>query len=206
MEIETYLESLAAATPTPGGGSAAALVAAAGAALVAMVARIVLESPKYAAQHEAAQNIVEKADGLRLRALAARFEDEAAYGAVVAAMALPKASAEEKAVRSQVLQAALTGAAAAPLDAAEIAKLVATLADRAVALGNANLIGDLGTAAEFAQAALNSASYNVRGNHTYMKDAATIARQESELARYERDTATLVKRIRFEVGRAFARA
>lgn len=206
MEFETYLETLASASPTPGGGSAAALVASMGAALVAMVSRIVLESPKFATQHDAAQGIIEKADKLRVRALNARAEDEAAYGAVVAAMALPKASAEEKTVRSHALQEALTAAAAAPLDAAEIAKLVATLADRAVALGNANLIGDLGTAAEFAQAALNSAGYNVRSNHTYMKDAAVIARQASDLARYERDTATLVKRIRFEVGRAFARA
>ncbi len=206
VDFESYLESLASASPTPGGGSAAALVASMGAALVAMVSRIVLESPKYAAQHEAARTIIEKAEKLRVRALAARGEDEAAYGAVVAAMALPKASAEEKSVRTQAMQEALTAAAATPLDAAEIAKLVATLADRAVALGNANLIGDLGTAAEFAQAALNSAGYNVRSNHTYMKDSAVIARQESELARYERDTATLVKRVRFEVGRAFARA
>ncbi|GAC1303294.1 MAG: cyclodeaminase/cyclohydrolase family protein [Vulcanimicrobiaceae bacterium] len=206
MEIETYLESLAAATPTPGGGSAAAIVAAAGAALVAMVARIGLANPTYAAQHDACNTIVEKADKLRVRALAARFEDEAAYGAVVAAMALPKASAEEKTVRSEALQAALTGAAAAPLDAAEIAKLVAVLADRAVALGNVKLIGDLGTAAEFAQAALNSAAYNVRSNHTYMKDRTIIAQQERELARLERDTAQSVKRVRFEVARSFATA
>lgn len=204
--METYLESLAAASPTPGGGSAAAFVAAAGAALVAMVARIVRDAPKYAPQREAAAAIVEKADKLRVRALAARFEDEAAYAAVVAALGLPKASGEEKAVRTAALQAALTGAAAAPLDAAEIAKLVAVLADRAVSLGNANLIADLGTAAEFAQAALNSAAYNVRGNHTYMKDRVVIAQQERELARLERETTQLVKRVRFEVSHAFATA
>jgi len=171
-----------------------------------MVARIVLDSPKYHAQRDAAQSIVEKAEKLRMRALAAREEDEAAYGAVVTALALPKNSGEEKTVRSAALQTALAGAAAAPLAAAEDAKLVAVLADRAVTLGNANLIGDLGTAAEFAQAALNSAGYNVRSNHTYMKDRVIIAAQERELARFERETAQLVKRVRFEVARAFATA
>ncbi|GAC1303812.1 MAG: hypothetical protein NVS2B3_13100 [Vulcanimicrobiaceae bacterium] len=206
MEIESYLETLAAGSPTPGGGSAAALVASMGAALVAMVARIVAANGKYAAEHDACALLIEKADRLRVRALAARTEDETAYAEVVAAIARPKASAEEKAVRADVLQAALTRAATAPLEVAEIAKLVATLADRAAALGNANLIGDVGTACELAQAALNSAAYHVRSNHTYMKDRVVIAQQERELARYERETAQSVKRIRFEVARAFATA
>ncbi len=171
-----------------------------------MVARIVLANPTYLGQHDSCAAIIEKADKLRVRALAARHKDEAAYGAVVAAMALPRLSAEEKIVRSNTLQTALTGAAAAPLEAAELAKLVAVLAERAIALGNAHLIGDLGTAAEFAQAALNAAAYNVRSNHTYMKDRTVIAHQERELARQERETVQLVKRVRFEVARAFATA
>lgn len=206
MEIETYLESLAAGTPTPGGGSAAAFVASMGAALVAMVARIVRDNPKYAAEHDACDGIVEKADKLRIRAVAARETDEAAYASVVAAMALAKNSAEERTIRAAALQTALVNAATAPLDVAEIAKLVAVLADRALALGNANLIGDIGTAAELAQAALISCSYHVRSNHTYMKDREIIARQESDLSRYERDTSQIVKRIRFEVARSFATA
>lgn len=206
MEIETYLESLAARTPTPGGGSAAAFVASMGAALVAMVARIVRENPKYETEHGACDGIIEKADTLRIRAALARETDESAYAAVVAAMALSKSSAEERTIRASVLQSALTLAATAPLDVAEIAKLVAVLAERAIALGNANLAGDIGTAAECAQAALNASAYHVRSNHTYMKDREIIARQESELARYERDTSQLVKRIRFEIARSFATA
>ena len=206
MEIETYLETLAAATPTPGGGSAAALVASMGASLVGMVARIVADNPKYATEHAACALLIEKSDKLRIRALAARTEDETAYGEVVAAIARPKASSEERTVRAEALQSALARAATAPLDVAEIAKLVATLAERAIALGNANLIGDVGTAAELAQAALNSAAYHVRSNHTYMKDRVVIAQQERDLARYERETAQLVKRIRFEIARALATA
>ncbi len=206
MDIETYFESLAAATPTPGGGSAAALVAAAAAALVAMVARIVAANPKFADRHALATDLIATADELRRRSLAGRYEDERAYGRVVAATALPKATSQEKAARTAALQAAFAEAAATPLAAGETAKLVATLAERALTLGNAHLVGDIGTAAEFAQAAFASAAINVRGNHTYMQDRALVDQQAALLARYEREIAAVVARVRFEVGRAFALA
>jgi formiminotetrahydrofolate cyclodeaminase len=204
VDIESYLDSLASAAPTPGGGSAAMIVAAAGAALVAMVARITRDNPKYAVHQALADDIIAKADRLRARALAAQRADEEAYGAVIAAMGLPKGTPEERAARTAALQAALTGAAAAPLDGAEIAKLVAVLADRTVALGNANLASDVATAAEFAAAALAASAVNVRVNHKFMKDRATIEAQERELARLESETPPLVKRVRFEVSRAIA--
>ncbi len=171
-----------------------------------MVARIVAGNAKYAEQHALAHDLIEKADSLRDRSLTARHDDEHAYGLVVAATALPKATAVEKAERAEALQAAFAQAAAAPLAAAESAKLIATLAERALALGNAHLVGDIGTAAEFAAAALASAAINVRGNHTYLKDRDLIAKQAALLERYERECATHVSRVRFEVGRAFARA
>ena len=205
MEIETYVASLASSAPTPGGGSAAAIVASMGAALVAMVAQIVASNPKYAEQHELARDLIAKAGKLQERSLAARHADERAYGLVVAATGLPKSTAEEKAARTTALQSAFAQAASAPLAAAEDAKLIATLAERALALDNAHLIGDLGTAAEFAAAALASAAINVRGNHSYMKDRALIEKQTALLERYERECASLVARVRFEVSRAFAR-
>ena len=205
MDIESYLETLASASPTPGGGSAAAIVASMGAALVAMVARIVAGNPKFAEQHALAVDLIAKAEKLRERSLAARHEDERAYGLVVSATALPRATADEKTARTAALQSAFAQAAAAPLAAAESAKLIATLAERALALGNAHLIGDLGTAAELAAAAFASAAINVRGNHIYMKDRALIEKQAALLDRYEREIGTLVARVRFEVSRAFAR-
>lgn len=205
MTFETYLDELASAAPTPGGGSAATVVAALGAALVAMVARITRANTSYAPRHALADELALKADGVRAHALAAREHDEAAYGKVVAAMALPKANRDEKMLRTATLQAALGGAAAAPLHTAEIAKRVAILTERALALENQHLASDLGCAAEFASSALAAAAWNVRVNHKFMKDQVAIDRQEGELARYERETALLVKRVRFEVARTVAR-
>ena len=194
--IDAYLDELASAAPTPGGGSAAALVAAAGAALVAMVARITRDSPKHAARHAHAERLIREADECRAELLAARAEDERAYALVVAATALPRASAEEKERRTAALQAALEDAAAAPLRAAALALDVLGLADDALALENANLISDLGCAAEFGAAALAAAAYNVRINHHYMKNRPLALAQEHSLADYETQCAALLARVR----------
>jgi formiminotetrahydrofolate cyclodeaminase len=189
-----YLDKLGSAAPTPGGGSAATVVAALAAALVAMVARITYENPKFASVANEAGSLAHEADSLRRELLEARSEDEAAYGAVVAAMALPRADAGERAQRTAALQAALGGAAAAPLHAAGLAVTALRLAARAGALGNANLQSDVVCAAAFARAALEAAAANVRVNHHYMKDAETIGAQEAALCELERAGAQLYAR------------
>jgi formiminotetrahydrofolate cyclodeaminase len=204
VDIEDYIEALASEEPTPGGGSAATLVTALGAALVAMVARLTQKNMKFAAHHALADDLLTKADGVRARALLARTQDEAAYRSVVSATALPKATSEERTVRSAAVQSALGGAARAPLEAAELAKLVAILAARALELENVHLASDLGCAAEFAQAAFAAAALNVRVNHKFMKDRSAIDAGERVLRRYETEVAPLVKRVRFEVARSLA--
>lgn len=179
--LASYLEALASAQPVPGGGSAAAVVAASGAALIAMVARIVLGNPKYSEKHEAAHAIIERADALRALLLAGRELDEAAYEKVVAATALPRDTAEQKAAREAALQKALRRAASVPLEAASLSVSVLKLAEHCANLGNKHLMSDVRCAAAFARAGFAAASYNVRANHTYLKDATLIAAQEAQL-------------------------
>ena len=165
VNFDTYLDALASSAPTPGGGSAATLVAAMGAALLAMVARITLEAARLGPVHPAARAVVADADRLRAAFTAARAEDEAAYGAVVAAMALPRTSDAEKAARTERLQAALATAAAAPLAVAELTAEAMAVAARAAALENRNLMSDVVCAVAFLQAAYDAAVANVRVNH-----------------------------------------
>lgn len=203
--IPDYLTQLASQKATPGGGSAATIVAAAGASLVAMVARICAENPRYETQHDEALTLVTRADALRTRLLDARVRDEAAFGAVVEAQALPKGSAEEKIERRNALERALRNAAAEPLHAAAQAIDVLRLTLRALAIPNVNLASDLGCAAEFAHAALNACGYNVRINHRFMKDEAAIAEQEHLLARYEREGGAMLGAVRSAVRRRLTR-
>ncbi|HEY0798699.1 MAG TPA: cyclodeaminase/cyclohydrolase family protein [Candidatus Baltobacteraceae bacterium] len=194
--IDEYLEALASAQPTPGGGSAATIVAAMGAALVAMVARITLGNPKYAAKHEAARELVVEADSLRARLLAARSTDETAYGAVVTATALPRGTEIEKAMRAETLQAALARAAAAPLEAAVLCVAVLELSLRCAVLGNTNLASDVQCAAEFAHAALIAGAHNVRINDKYLTDAALVHANENRLHALEADAKRIHRLVR----------
>ena len=196
MDISAYLDALASDAATPGGGSAAALVGATGAALVAMVARITLASPKHAEVHAAAASLIEDADAVRSALLADREADEEAYGAVVSVMALPRTTPEEKAARTERMQAALAHAAAVPLQTAHRGREVLTLARRALDLKNDHLVSDVGCAAEFAAAAIRACAYNVRINHKFLKDQALIAAQSSDLQALEQHAATQLEHIR----------
>jgi formiminotetrahydrofolate cyclodeaminase len=179
--IDAYLDRLASADPTPGGGSAATLVGAMGAALCAMVARITAQSPRLAAVRADAEAVATAAETLRERFAAARPVDEAAYGGVVQASALPKRSDEEQAARTASLQRALAGAAEAPLLVAGMCAEGIALAERAGALGNTHLISDVECALHFFRAALAASVANVRINHRFMKDAEVVRSPDERL-------------------------
>jgi methenyltetrahydrofolate cyclohydrolase len=183
--LNEYLTNLASASPAPGGGSAAMVVGATGCALVSMVARICVSSPKYASKHDLANRLTTQADALRTAFLERKERDERAFDAVVAARGDRAA-----------MEAALAGAAAVPLEGAQAALAALRLAADALALGNANLVSDLGCAAEFAYAALLACAYNVRINHKFMKDEGTISSQASELERLEREALPLLTTVR----------
>jgi methenyltetrahydrofolate cyclohydrolase len=203
--LDGYLTALASSAATPGGGSAAAVVAASGAALLSMVGRIYSESPKYAPYHELVTRIISSADALRADLLAARDRDEKAFARVMTAHALPQSNEAEKTARSASVENALAGAAAEPLHAAGLALDVLRFSSQLTTVPNKNLMSDIGCAAEFAYAGLAACGYNVRINHRYMRDADTIAKQSTLLARYDDEGRTLLAAVRRTVGEALAR-
>jgi formiminotetrahydrofolate cyclodeaminase len=204
--LDHYLNQLASADPTPGGGSAATIVGAIGAALVAMVARIDADNPKYAEHSDAAVRIVEAADRLRTELTGARDRDERAFAHVVDAQGLPRSNDDEKAVRGRVLENALREAAEVPLKACELCIDVLRLAAQAALIPNRTLASDVGCAAEFGAAALAACAYNVRVNHRYMRDTAAIDAQAKALARYESECAGLLAEIRLGINAALSRS
>ncbi len=160
----SFLDQLAAGTPTPGGGSAAAHTAAAAAALVAMVGRLTVGKKKYKAVEPQIWPLIERAETLRRELEALVTEDAAAFEAVMAARRMPKATEAQQAARQQAIYQATRQAAQTPLRTAQRAVEVLDLAAQVAALGNLNAVTDAGTAAALAQAALTSAALNVRVN------------------------------------------
>jgi formiminotetrahydrofolate cyclodeaminase len=194
--LAEYLEALASAEPTPGGGSASALVGATGAALIAMAARITLQSKRFVGVHIEAERIAAEADELRAAFARSGETDEAAYAALAAAYRMPKGSEAEREARTRALAPALQGAAEAPLEIARLAAALAELAERALGLGNGALFSDVLCGAEFALASACAAAANVRINHRGMRDRSRVSEQAAALDHYLRESERIRDGIR----------
>ena len=147
--MRSFLDQLAARTPTPGGGGAAAVTGALAAGLVAMAARF------SAKQLPEAGDLAEQADELRRRVADLAEADARAYTSVLEAFRLPRDEAQRREARRRE---ALQGAAAVPLEIAGIGARVAQLALQVAEAGNPNLRGDAVTGALLAAASARSAA------------------------------------------------
>jgi formiminotetrahydrofolate cyclodeaminase len=183
MTIADFLDVLAAKQSTPGGGGAAALTGSQAAALLCMVANFTLGAKKYADVQEEIKGYLAQAETLRGRLLELADEDVAAFQGVTACYAMPKESDEEKAARSEALQAALKEAARVPFVTAESALAVMQLAEPVATMGNSNVVSDAAVALYLAEAVLHAAIVNVNINLKFIKDdtfvdSYTTARNE----------------------------
>ena len=166
----TFLDDLAAASPTPGGGSAAAQAGAMGAALVAMVARLTIGKKKYAGVEAQMNEILNQAERLRQELTEAVEQDSAAFKDVLVAFKLPQETPEQQTQRQAAIEHASLHAAQVPLAVAQKAVAVMALAERCAVFGNLNAISDAASASALAHAALTSAGYNVRINVNGLSD------------------------------------
>ena len=184
--VSDFLAAIRSASPTPGGGSAAALAGAMGASLGAMVAGL----PKNtAATEEDAQRL--RAAGERCAALAGDLErlvdvDSAAYELVMAAYKRPKATDEDKAVRTAAIQSAFREAIAAPLAVMRASAAAAEQAVVVAGLGNRAAASDLEVGVELLHAALRGARLNVDVNLGSVKDAEYVEKIRNDVTEFAR--------------------
>jgi len=170
--IERFLAELASGDPTPGGGSAAAIMGAMGAALISMVCNLTIGKKHYAAFDDQLQTVLEQAEALRERLSNMIEADVEVFDRVMGAYRMPKTNAEEKASRSEAIQAALKAATDVPLDCARASAEVINLSRTVAEKGNLNVISDAGVAVLAGYAALKSAALNVYINVAGIEDKA----------------------------------
>jgi glutamate formiminotransferase/formiminotetrahydrofolate cyclodeaminase len=178
--VTGFLDALASSDPTPGGGSLAAVAGASGAALVAMVARLTRGKKGYEEHDARMQAISLEADRAREDLLDLADRDAAAFDEVMAAYRLPKDTDEEKAARTEAIQAAMAGAAEVPLEVARRTLALLDLAREVTEVGNVNAASDGASAAFALYAATRSALANVDINVVSLKDAALVDRLRRE--------------------------
>jgi len=182
--VEEFLGRLASADPTPGGGSAAAIMGAMGAALIAMVCRVTLAKKALdSAAANSLSTLCDEADTLRTALTSLVAEDVAVFDALVLAYRLPKVSDQDKAERSDAIQARLRDATEAPLRCARACAEVVHLAHKSTEVGSPVVISDAGVAALAALAALRSAALNVYINVPSLRDRAFATAALTEIER-----------------------
>jgi glutamate formiminotransferase/formiminotetrahydrofolate cyclodeaminase len=192
----SFIEELAAPTPTPGGGSAAAYAGAMGAGLVAMVAGLTIGKKKYADVEAEMQAVRVVAENLRKELTQAVDDDASAFEALMGTFKLPKESEEEKKTRNAAILSATLNAAHMPLHVAEHAVKVMGLALKCAKKGNVNAISDAMSGFAMCRASLTAASYNVKINLHSLEDKSKGEKMLNELKTYEAKADELEKEIR----------
>ena len=172
LSCEAFLEDLAGSAPAPGGGGAAALVGAAGAALGNMVGSLTVGKKKYAAVEADILVLNRRAAALRKRLEGLVQADADAFTPLAAAYKLPKETPEQQAHKAAVLEAALEGACAVPLEIMSACCEGITLAAEYAEKGSVMAVSDAGCAVLFCKAALQAAGLNVSINTRLMADNA----------------------------------
>ena len=195
LKITEYLEKAAAETAVPGGGSVAALNAALAAGLTEMVANLTIGKKSYEAVAEEMNDIAGKAAALREKLTAAIDRDAEAYSEVMAAFKLPKATDQEKGLRSLAVQKAFKHAALVPLEVANHAVEVIDLAGRAVDSGNKNAVTDGLVAAMNARTAALAALYNAKINLSSIEDDEFVKKLTREINDLEQQAKSKEQKI-----------
>jgi len=170
MSLRQFCNETLSDSPAPGGGSVAALMGALGASLGGMVANLSAGKRGWEEQLEFFSHRAVEGQQLKDELLFLVDEDTAAFNQVMAAFALPKDSAEEKAARSKAIQAANQSAAEIPLKVMETAcrsyDLLAQMAEK----GNPASISDVGVGLLATRGCVEGAAMNVRINLSGLKD------------------------------------
>lgn len=202
---KSYTEILAEAkssNPTPGGGSASAIVACMGNAMVSMVANLTSGKEKYAEHQDKVDALLVKTEDIMVRLEDLVDQDMKVFDKFMAAIKLPKATDEEKAARSQAMEAASIVATDVPLMIAETCVEIIILAAEICSYGNKGAISDVGVGAYVAEAsmygAILSADINLGGikNEAYVKQATEKRDKLIETATKAREKAVAIVRER----------
>lgn len=200
MTCKDFAHETASESPAPGGGSISAYMGALGAALGTMVANLSAHKAGWDERWEEFSDWADRGQAILSELLHLVDEDTAAFNRIMDVFAMPKSTDEEKAARSEALQAATLYATQVPLRTMKAAAQVFDLVQAMAAEGNPNSVSDAGVGALAARSAVLGACLNVKINAAGLKDRAKaealVAEAEAlaaEAARREREVLALVE-------------
>lgn len=190
MDLKRFTEETAGESPAPGGGSVAAYVGALGASLGTMVANLSAHKRGWDERWAEFSEWAVKGERLRNELLFLVDEDTRAFDRIMAAMGLPKGSAEEKAARKAAITEATKGAINTPLRTMQVCVESMALMQAMAAKGLPASVSDAGVGALCARAGALGGYLNVRINCAGLDDEAfktdVVAKAETLKAEAEK--------------------
>lgn len=164
MTLTAFANETASESPAPGGGSISAYVAALGISLGTMVANLSSHKRGWDERWAEFSDWAQQGEQYKSELLRLVDADTAAFNKIMEAFALPKATPEEKAQRTQAIQAATRYAIEIPFKVMETAYNSMQVIKAMVQTGNPNSVTDAGVGALCARTAVIGAYMNVRIN------------------------------------------
>lgn len=180
LSCKDFAEELASKKPVPGGGGAAAMVAALGAALNTMVVNFSYGKKKFIDIKDKHEDLIKRGEILRINLMDLVDKDAEVFEPLSKAYAMPSATEEEKALKSETMQKCLMDACSAPMETLEFSYDAILLHEQTADISSKNIISDVGVGVQFLKAALNSAYLNVLINLNSMDDENYVRIQKEK--------------------------
>lgn len=170
MTCTEFAEETASESPAPGGGSISAYMGALAAALGTMVANLSSHKAGWDERWKEFSDQADKGQELMQRLLHLVDEDTEAFNRIMDAFKMPKSTEEEKAARTEAIEAATLYATQIPLSTMETAAETFPLLESMARTGNPASVSDAGVGALAARSAVLGAQLNVRINAASLKN------------------------------------
>jgi len=181
-DVRSFVGLVGARTSAPGGGSVSALVAALGAALGAMVGWLTYGKRKFEDKDAVMRRLIPPLDAAMRGLVPLIDRDTRAFDRYLAAVGMPKDTAEEKAARHRAMQAGLKAAVQVPLEVMRTADGCWDAMVEMAEHGNLASRSDLEVGARALETGIWGASRNVAVNLPGIEDEVfrTAAAAEAE--------------------------
>ena len=175
LSLNDFADETASESPAPGGGSIAAYVGVLGISLATMVANLSAHKKGWDERWQEFSNWAEKGQQYKNELLKLVDADTKAFNQIMDAFSLPKATEEEKSLRTEAIQNATRYAIEIPFKVMELANASLEVIKTMAETGNPNSISDAGVGALCARAAVVGAFMNVRINAAGYDDKVFVA-------------------------------
>ncbi len=175
MTLTDFADETASESPAPGGGSIAAYVGALGISLAGMVANLSSHKKGWDDRWKEFSDWAEKGEQYKNTLLSLVDADTAAFNKIMEAFGMPKSTDNEKATRTEAIQAATKYAIEIPFKVMETAYASMEVIKAMAATGNPNSVSDAGVGALCARSAVMGAFMNVRINAGSYNDKAYVS-------------------------------